>query len=168
MRGALVAVLLLGGAVGCVTVRGSEPVTVATEAGTVRLEFVEWNEATSDLLKQAVPEAAKVLSRWGGLHEPVRITVVNSHWELEEMVDRPLPGLSAWARRTQVFLWDPCWWPLPPRAARSRAGRGDRPDPGHGAAEARADAQPDVPAGGGAPDEIQDGFRSGSGREWRR
>ena len=116
MIGALVAVLLLGGAVGCVTVRGSEPVTVATEAGTIRLEFVEWNEATSDLLKQAVPEAAKVLGRWGGLQEPVRITVVNSHWELEEMVERPFPGLSAWARRTQVILWDPCWWPLPPHA----------------------------------------------------
>ena len=98
---ALLAALLLGGAVSCVTVRGSDPAMVETDAGTMRLEFVEWNEETSELLKRAVPEAAKVLSRWGGLHEPVRITVVNSHWELEEMVGRPLPGISAWARRNR-------------------------------------------------------------------
>jgi hypothetical protein len=118
---ALVAVLLLGGTVSCVTVRVADPTMVQTSAGTVRLEFVEWNEETSDLLKQAVPEAAKVLSRWGGLHEPVRITVVNSHWELEEMVGRPLPGISAWARRNQVILWDPSWWPMPPHAQQDPA-----------------------------------------------
>ena len=28
---------------------------------------------------------------------------------------RPLPGISAWARKNQVILWDPRWWPLPPR-----------------------------------------------------
>jgi len=40
----------------------SEPATVLqTDAGAIRLEFVEWNEETSDLLKAAVPEAAKVL-----------------------------------------------------------------------------------------------------------
>src|SRR5262249_21707397 len=63
-----------------------------------------------------VPEATKALSRWGGLLEPVRITVVNSHWELEEMVGRKLPGISAWARRNQIVVWDPRWWPLPERA----------------------------------------------------
>lgn len=118
---ALLVALILGGAVSCVTVRGSDPAMVQTDAGTIRLEFVEWNEETSDLLKQAVPEAAKVLGRWGGLHEPVRITVVNSHWELEEMVGRPLPGISAWARRNQVILWDPSWWPLPPHAQHDAA-----------------------------------------------
>ena len=114
MKRALVATLLLAGAPCCVTVRGSDPALLQTDAGTVRVDFVEWNEETSDLLRSAVPEAAKALSRWGGLREPVRITVVNSHWELEEMVGRPLPGLSAWAKRTQVVLWDPRWWPLPP------------------------------------------------------
>ena len=34
--------------------------------------------------------------------------------ELEAMAGRSLPGISAWARRTQIILWDPQWWPLPP------------------------------------------------------
>jgi hypothetical protein len=106
--------MLLVGTASCVTVRGSDPGVMATEAGTIRLEFVEWHEETSELLKSAVPEATKVLTRWGGLREPVRITVVNSRWELEELVGRPLPGISAWARKNQVIVWDPRWWPLPP------------------------------------------------------
>jgi hypothetical protein len=113
---ALLAALVLSGAVGCATVGTSDPSVLVTGTGTIRLDFVEWNEETSELLKDAVPRAASVLARWGGLGEPVRITVVNSHWELEEMVGRPLPGISAWARRTQVILWDPRWWPLPPVA----------------------------------------------------
>jgi hypothetical protein len=114
VRRGLLAAWLLGCAVCCVTVRGSDPTVIQTEAGTIRLEYVEWHEETSDLLNSAVPEAAKALSRWGGLREPVRIAVVNSHWELEELAGRPLPGISAWARRTQIILWDPRWWPLPP------------------------------------------------------
>jgi hypothetical protein len=119
IRALLGAVLLFCGTVGCscTTVRGAErTAAVQTEAGPIQLEFVEWHEETSELLRSAVPEAAKALSRWGGLLEPVRITVVNSHWELEEMVGRPLPGISAWARRTQIVLWDPRWWPLPASA----------------------------------------------------
>ena len=108
--------LLLCLAVGCSALRSSPPPMLQTDEGAIRLEFVQWNEETSDLLKSAVPEAAKALSRWGGLLEPVRITVVNSHWELEELVGRPLPGISAWARRNQVILWDPRWWPLPASA----------------------------------------------------
>jgi len=115
-RALLAGALLLCGAVGCAAMRGAEPATPPTEAGAIRLEFVEWHEETSDLLKSVVPEAEKALSRWGGLLEPVRITVVNSHWELEELVGRPLPGISAWARRNQVILWDPRWWPLPASA----------------------------------------------------
>jgi hypothetical protein len=114
MRGVVAGLLLLG--VGCASMKPAETPGLATEAGEIRLEFVEWHEETAELLKWAVPRAATVLTRWGGLKEPVRITVVNSHWELEEMVGRPLPGISAWARRTQVILWDPRWWPLPPRA----------------------------------------------------
>lgn len=115
MRGAAV-VLLLALALGCATVKPPvDSASVATEGGEIKLEFVEWHEETADLLKWAVPRAVPVLKRWGGLREPVRITVVNSHWELEEMVGRPLPGISAWARKNQVILWDPRWWPLPPR-----------------------------------------------------
>lgn len=110
---ALAAVLTLGWT-GCVTPRSDGPDALVTDAGTIRLEFVEWNESTSELLKEAVPAAAKVLSRWGGLSEPVRITVVNSRWELDEAVGRTIPGISAWARRNQVLLWDPRWWPMPP------------------------------------------------------
>jgi len=113
MRGAGV-VLLLALAVACATVKPSETVAVATEGGEIRLEYMEWNAETAELLKSAAPQATPVLKRWGGLQEPVRITVVNSHWELEEMVGRPLPGISAWARKNQVILWDPRWWPLPP------------------------------------------------------
>ena len=101
----------------CATARPAVPDTVATAAGPIQLDFVEWNASTQQLLEGAVPEAAKVLTRWGGLVEPVRITVVNSHWELEEAVGRPLArGISAWARRNQVLLWDPRWWPVPPSA----------------------------------------------------
>jgi hypothetical protein len=121
VKWALVAALLLGGALCCVSVQRSDAAMLQTEAGTIRLDFVEWNEETSDLLKSTVPEAARALSRWGGLRDPVRITVVNSHWELEELVGRPLPGISAWARRDQVVLWDPRWWPLPPSAQQDPA-----------------------------------------------
>jgi hypothetical protein len=113
MRGAAV-VLLLALAVACATVKPIETEAVATEGGEIRLEYVEWNAETAELLKWAVPRATPVLARWGGLQEPVKITVVNSRWELEEMAGRPLPGISAWARKNQVILWDPRWWPLPP------------------------------------------------------
>jgi hypothetical protein len=106
---------------GCVTPRGSAPGVLATPAGTIRIDFVEWNEETSELLHEAVPEAAKVLTRWGGLTEPVRIRVVNSRWELEEAVGRKIPGISAWARRNEVIVWDPRWWPEPPGVQESPA-----------------------------------------------
>jgi hypothetical protein len=115
------AVLLLALALACATVKPSETAVIATEGGEIRLEYAEWNEETAELLKWAVPRATPVLARWGGLQEPVRITVVNSHWELEEMVGRPLPGISAWARKNQVILWDPRWWPLPPRVEQDTA-----------------------------------------------
>ena len=114
----LAVVLVAGlGPVGCATPRAVGPDALATPGGTIRLEFGTWNEETSDLLREAVPEAAKALVRWGGLTEPVRIRVVNSRWELEEAVGRKFPGISAWARRNEVILWDPRWWPLPPAAA---------------------------------------------------
>jgi len=109
--------LLSFGTVRCAAHRNSTAEVVPTDTGAIRLEFVEWNEATADLLRKAVPEAAKVLSRWGGLREPVTITVVNSQWELQEAVGRPVPGISAWARRNQVILWDPRWWPMAPGIA---------------------------------------------------
>lgn len=114
----LAVVLVAGlGPGGCATPRAVGPGAQATPGGTIRLEFGTWNEETSDLLKGALPEAVKALERWGGLTEPVRIRVVNSHWELEEAVGRKLPGISAWARRNEMVLWDPRWWPLPPAAA---------------------------------------------------
>lgn len=100
----------------CAMMRSPTPGTVVGEPGPIRLDFVEWNASTDDLLKGAAPAAARALGRWGGLHEPVTITVVNSHWELEQAVGRPLPGISAWARRNQVLLWDPRWWPVSPSA----------------------------------------------------
>ncbi|MGZ5958847.1 MAG: hypothetical protein ACXWLI_10580, partial [Myxococcaceae bacterium] len=106
------ALALLSGS--CATMRSPEPGALVSESGPIRLDFVEWNASTDDLLRGAVPEAARALGRWGGLREPVKITVVNSHWELEQAVGRPLPGISAWARRNQVLLWDPRWWPVPP------------------------------------------------------
>jgi len=101
---------------GCATTRAPDPGSPVTDAGPIRIEFVEWNASTEDLLKGAVPEAGKALQRWGGLREPVQIRVVNSHWELEQAAGRSLPGISAWARRNQVVLWDPRWWPLPASA----------------------------------------------------
>jgi hypothetical protein len=100
----------------CATSPAPNAEVLVTAAGPIRLDFVEWDASTAELLQAVVPEAAKALTRWGGLREPVRITVVNSRWELEEAVGRPLPGISAWARRNQVILWDPRWWPLPPGA----------------------------------------------------
>ena len=112
-RLALAAVLALGWT-GCVTPRSDGPDALVTDTGTIRLEFVEWNESTSELRRETVPVAARLLSRWGGLSEPVVITVVNSRWELDEAVGRTIPGISAWARRNQVVLWDPRWWPMLP------------------------------------------------------
>ena len=44
------------GTAGCVTVPGRDPAVMVTEGGTLQLEFVEWNEGTSELLRSAVPE----------------------------------------------------------------------------------------------------------------
>ena len=111
LRRVVAAVLVLG-ATNCVTPR--KDLGLVTPTGTFRVAFVEWNESTGELLQQTIPEAAQALTRWGGLQEPVQITVVNSHWELEELVGRKLPGISAWARAREVYLSDPARWPLPP------------------------------------------------------
>ncbi len=110
----LVAAMLCLGLGGCAAPRGAQTEGHVPGEPTLRLELVEWNEATASMLRQALPAAEGVLGRWGGLSEPVRITVFNAHWELEEAVGRKLPGISAWARRNQVLLWDPRWWPVPP------------------------------------------------------
>ena len=122
---------------------------VETEAGTIRLEFVEWNEETSESPEArgagggegsvAVGRAARAGADHGG------------ELALGAGGDggRPLPGISAWARRNQVILWDPGWWPMPPHAQHDPAlAAVIRRTQVDGAAEARADAQPDVPASG--------------------
>jgi hypothetical protein len=110
----VLAVVLAVALAGCATLKRSPPPAVATEAGPVRVAFEEWDEGTQELLVRILPDAARPLLRWGHLQEPVRILVVNAHWELEERVGRPLPGISAWATRNQVLLHDPRWWPMPP------------------------------------------------------
>jgi hypothetical protein len=87
---------------------------MVTPEGTFVVEFEVWDEQMSDLLQGAVPRAAEALQRWGHLQQPVRITVVWNHAALEAAAGRRLPGMSAWARRTQVFLENPRRWPLPP------------------------------------------------------
>ena len=72
LRAVAAALAVLSGS--CTTMRSPTPGTVVSEPGPIRLDFVEWNASTDDLLEGAVPEAARALGRWGGLHEPVTIT----------------------------------------------------------------------------------------------
>jgi hypothetical protein len=106
--------VLVMGLGGCVTPRALPAGAVVTPVGTFVVDFEVWDEPMAELLKSAVPQAAKALERWGQLEEPVRITVVWNHSALETAVGRRLTGMSAWARRTQVFLENPRRWPLPP------------------------------------------------------
>ena len=108
-----VGVLVMGSG-GCVGPRAVPAGTIVTPVGTFVVDFEVWDEQMSGLLLEEVPEAARALERWGHLEEPVRITVVWNHAALEEAVGRRLPGMSAWARRTQVLLENPRRWPLPP------------------------------------------------------
>lgn len=110
---AVVGVLVVESA-GCVTPRAVPAGAIVTPAGTFVVEFEVWDEQMSELLQGAVPQAAEALARWGHLEQPVRITVVWNHSALEDRVGRRLPGMSAWARRTQVLLENPRRWPLPP------------------------------------------------------
>ncbi len=59
----VLAALLAMATAACLTPRSPDTDAVVTPVGKFRIEFAEWDEPTSELLKQQLPVAAQVLSR---------------------------------------------------------------------------------------------------------
>jgi hypothetical protein len=108
---ALVLVLLAGGCAlrpAAVEVREED---LAVAGAPVHLEFLGDDAATAREVARAVSAALPRIARWGGLAEPVTITIHPSHASLEEAIGRDgYPWLRAWARYRSIDLQSPRTW----------------------------------------------------------
>lgn len=108
-------ILALALAAGCApraAVTGS-PLSTTVVVGDARVRVVYWPEdapsarQVAGALQVALPRTA----RWGGLVEPVTITIHPTHAALEEAVRRPgYDWLRAWARYATIDLQAPSTW----------------------------------------------------------
>jgi hypothetical protein len=81
--------------------------------GAARFRIVYWPEdaAAARQVRQAIERAAPRVSRWGGLRQPVTVTVHPSHAALERAVHREgYAWLKAWARFDTIDLQSPRTW----------------------------------------------------------
>lgn len=91
------------------------PLTSSVTIGEARVRVLYWPEdaraarQVTAALHVALPRTA----RWGGLQEPVTITIHPTHAALEEAVRRPgYAWLRAWARYATIDLQSPSTWSL--------------------------------------------------------
>ena len=108
--------LLLGLLAACAPHLGKgEPRSSTVRVGDaqVRVLFQPEDAAAAALVAEALAEAIPQTERWGGLPEPITLTLQPSHAALEEAVDRPgYPWLRAWAKYATVQLQSPSSWPV--------------------------------------------------------
>ncbi len=80
----------------------------------VRLEYLSTDVGAAHDVERAVAVALPRVTRWGGLSEPVTITLHATHASLEDAIGREgYPWLRAWARYSAVDLLSPsAWGPL--------------------------------------------------------
>ncbi len=90
-----------------------EPRAQELSIGAAHFRIVYWPE-DADAARQvrhALERAAPRVSRWGGLRQPVTITVHPSHEALESAVNRPgYEWLRAWARFATIDIQSPRTW----------------------------------------------------------
>jgi hypothetical protein len=109
-------VLALALAAGCAPRASSgsgRPLGATVSVGEAQVRVLYWPEdaraarQVSRALQVAIPRTA----RWGGLVEPVTITIHPTHAALEEAVRRPgYAWLRAWARYATIDLQSPSTW----------------------------------------------------------
>lgn len=108
-------VLALALAAGCAprASGGGSPLSSSVSVGDARVRILYWPEdaraarQVTEALLVALPRTA----RWGGLAEPVTVTIHPSHAALEEAVRRPgYQWLRAWARYATIDLQSPSTW----------------------------------------------------------
>jgi hypothetical protein len=90
-----------------------EPRGQELSVGAARFRIVYWPEdaAAAAQVRRALQKAAPRVSRWGGLRQPVTVTLYPSHEALEGAVDRPgYEWLKAWARYATIDLQSPRTW----------------------------------------------------------
>ncbi len=109
---ALAAAALLGGCMPRLSGTG-EPRSQELSIGTARFRIVYWPEdaGAARQVRYALEKAAPRVSRWGGLREPVTVTLHPSHEALESAVNRSgYDWLRAWARFATIDIQSPRTW----------------------------------------------------------
>lgn len=90
--------------------------TVHIDQQQIELRWSEDDADTQMRLGQALARAVPVLGRWGGLLEPVTLSVLPNHAALERASGRHgYAWLRAWGRYDEIWLQSPRSWPVPPR-----------------------------------------------------
>lgn len=112
----LAAALVLGLLAACAPrLSSGEPraTTVRVGDAQVRVLYQPEDARAAALVVEALAVAIPQTARWGGLPEPITLTLQPTHAALEEAVDRPgYPWLRAWAKYATVQLQSPASWPV--------------------------------------------------------
>jgi hypothetical protein len=90
-----------------------EPRSQELTVGAARFRIVYWPEdaTAARLIRHALELAAPRVARWGGLREPVTVTIHPSHDALEGAVHRQgYDWLRAWARFQTIDVQSPRTW----------------------------------------------------------
>ena len=91
------------------------PLSASVAVGEVQVRVLYWpeDERAARQVVKALEVALPRTARWGGLVEPVVVTIHPTHAALEEAVRRTgYPWLRAWARYATIDLQSPSSWSL--------------------------------------------------------
>ncbi len=108
----VLAILLLSGCAPRLAGTG-EPRTQELTVGAARFRILYWPEdaAAARDVRHAIELAAPHVARWGGLRQPVTVTIHSSHEALERAVHRQgYDWLRAWARFQTIEVQSPRTW----------------------------------------------------------
>jgi hypothetical protein len=92
-----------------------EPRAEGLTVGAARFRIVYWagDESAARRVREALEKAAPRVERWGGLRQPVTITIHPTHEALEGAVHRHgYDWLRAWARFETIDIQSPRTWSL--------------------------------------------------------
>ncbi len=108
-------VLALALAAGCAprATAGGSPLSASVTLGDQQVRVLYWPEdaRAARQVTRALQAALPTTARWGGLLEPVTVTIHPTHAALEEAVRRPgYAWLRAWARYATIDVQSPSTW----------------------------------------------------------
>ncbi len=89
--------------------------TVHLEQGQVTVRFGPEDEATHSRVEAAIAQAARALTRWGGLETEVTVNLLPSHVALEQATGRYFGWLRAWGQYDAIAFQSPRTWQPPLR-----------------------------------------------------